>query len=295
MKHGFTSSLIAPAKSYWISQWAAASRAHGWRERSVRASSSGFTLLELSIVLVIIGLIIGGITVGADMIRSAELNSVVSDFQKYQTSVNTFKLKYNQLPGDMKNATAYWGAAHATPATCGITVGTGTQTCDGDGDGELAGISSGDPQNYEVFRFWQQLANAEILSGNYTGVRGSGGMLHHVIAENTPESRIAGAAWAAGTYGNYSGNVNLLSHNYGNFFMIGAPATNDLPYLAAFTPAEASTIDTKVDDGNPVTGRVVPTLWDTCTDATVASDDAASYLLATTTAECAIIFTQAFR
>ena len=59
----------------------------------------GFTLVELSIVLVIIGLIVGGILTGKDLIRAAELRSVQSDKEKIVTAINTFELKYNCLPG----------------------------------------------------------------------------------------------------------------------------------------------------------------------------------------------------
>ena len=88
---------------------------------------NGFTLLELSIVMVIIGLIIGGITVGQDLIRSAELNSVVTDINKYKTAINTFNLKYNAMPGDMSNATSYWGdQATGTNACPDAAIANGT-------------------------------------------------------------------------------------------------------------------------------------------------------------------------
>src|SRR4051794_31617755 len=128
----------------------------------------GFSLLELSIVLVIIGLITGGIMAGRQMVRAAELRSVMSDLSKYQTTVNTFREKYQGLPGDMKNAESYWGTASGG---CPDGAGTGTQTCNGNGNNQVEGITSvADP--YETFRFWQHLANAGLVEGQYTGVTG---------------------------------------------------------------------------------------------------------------------------
>jgi len=67
--------------------------------------SAGFSLLELSIVLVIIGLIAGGIVAGSSMIRAAELRAVLTELTQYQTATNTFRDKYLGLPGDLRNAT----------------------------------------------------------------------------------------------------------------------------------------------------------------------------------------------
>ena len=251
MKQGFSFSLIAPAKSYWISQWAAAARAHGWRERSVRASSDGFTLLELSIVLVIIGLIIGGITVGADMIRSAELNSIVSDYHKYKVAVNSYKLKYNALPGDHKNATAYWGAAHATPATCYTTASTGTETCDGNGDGMINSADGGTNLS-ERYRMWQHLANAEILSGQFTGVAGAAGTYDSDVGINVPEHRMNG-----GVLTMYSGNdLNQFAEHRNKQSMSFFAELPAGLFGGFIPPTDAMTIDTKIDDGKPGLGKV---------------------------------------
>ena len=135
--------------------------------------NTGFSLLELSIVLVIIGLIAGGIVAGSAMIRAAELRAVITEVNKFQTSVHTFKDKYLGIPADLKNATSFWGAAHATPATCLSTVGTGTETCNGNGDGRVdRGLVL---SNYsESFMFWQHLANAELIEGTYSGIAGPG-------------------------------------------------------------------------------------------------------------------------
>src|ERR1019366_3549131 len=114
----------------------------------------GFTLLELSIVLVIIGLLIGGIFVGQSLIHTAQLNSVISEFNRYQTSVQNFKMQYQALPGDMTNATAIWGSAGGTgaDATCQNTASTTAATCNGNGDGA---ISTSVVVMDEELRAWQ--------------------------------------------------------------------------------------------------------------------------------------------
>src|SRR5437763_7869808 len=117
----------------------------------------GFTLLELSIVLVIIGLLIGGIFVGQSLIHTAQINAVISEFNRYQTAVQNFKQQYQALPGDMNNATSFWGSAGGTgaDATCFNTLSNTAATCNGNGDGSIqTSVSLWD----EVYRAWQHLA-----------------------------------------------------------------------------------------------------------------------------------------
>jgi len=77
-------------------------------QKTKNIKTSGFTLIELSIVLVIIWLIIGGVLTGQDLIKSAEIRAQISQIEKYNTAVNAFKLKYNCTPGDCPNATDYF-------------------------------------------------------------------------------------------------------------------------------------------------------------------------------------------
>lgn len=69
--------------------------------------NSGFTLIELSIVLVIIGLLVGGVLVGKTLIEAARLRATISQLEKIQTAVSTFRLKYNCLAGDCIRATTF--------------------------------------------------------------------------------------------------------------------------------------------------------------------------------------------
>ncbi len=93
---------------------------------------AGFTLIELSIVLVIIGLLIGGVLVGRDLVNSAALRAQISQIEKYNTAVNTFRVKYGYLPGDIPS-----------PAASGFGFGArGQYAGEGDGNGILQGVSS---------------------------------------------------------------------------------------------------------------------------------------------------------
>jgi prepilin-type N-terminal cleavage/methylation domain-containing protein len=133
------------------------------KSRHCNKNLTGFTLIEISIVMVIIGLIIGSILVGRDLIRAAEIRSVASDKEKIVTAVNTFRNKYNCMPGACPNATDFFGA---NPAGCPIPPGSqpSTQTCNGGSTGRI-GYSS----DYEPYYFWQQLAAAGLWPGIYRG------------------------------------------------------------------------------------------------------------------------------
>jgi prepilin-type N-terminal cleavage/methylation domain-containing protein len=73
---------------------------------------SGFTLVELSIVIVIIGLIVAGIVGGQALVHQSKLRAVISDTNKIQTALNAFYLQYDAIPGDMRNAASYWSGAY---------------------------------------------------------------------------------------------------------------------------------------------------------------------------------------
>lgn len=91
----------------------------------ISVNALGFTLIELSIVLVIIGLVIGGVLVGRTLITSAEIRGTISQIEKFDTATNTFRLKYGYLPGDIPPTSA---AAFGLLQLTGICTGACTNT-----------------------------------------------------------------------------------------------------------------------------------------------------------------------
>lgn len=228
----------------------------------------GFSLVELSIVLVILGLLTGGILSGQSLIRAAEMRSVVSDFQRYQSAYYSFRDRYKAIPGDMTNATRFWGIAGGTDGTgaaC-FTVDSSTlpdpkATCNGSGDGLIVTPTGGSSQVWqwgERYRFWQHLANAGLIEGSYSGRTDSTSNRYlAAIGKNVPAGRIGSSYYypygrdsfaVATDYFNTSGSGNVLqilelSSSNGNF-------------ASPLLPEETWNLDTKLDDGRPAYGKI---------------------------------------
>lgn len=83
--------------------------------------TSGFTLVELAIVLVIIGLIVGGVLAGQELVHQARIRQTVNQFTGFIAAAHTFDGKYGGMPGDLKNATNHWQ---------GVTNGNGNRFID---------------------------------------------------------------------------------------------------------------------------------------------------------------------
>ncbi len=83
------------------------------KEISMKSAQSGFTLVEIAIVLVIIGLLLGGILKGQEMITQAKIKNLINDFNGLQAAMYSYQDRYRALPGDESNTNtvARWGAA----------------------------------------------------------------------------------------------------------------------------------------------------------------------------------------
>lgn len=120
---------------------------------------SAFTLVELAIVIVIIGLLIAGVVSGQELIRQARFRSMMKDVESYKAATVTFVGKYNCLPGDCINAYNFF-----KDKTCGTNtaITTGNVTgCNGNGN---AALSTAEGQ-----LFWQHLGYSNLVKGSFTG------------------------------------------------------------------------------------------------------------------------------
>jgi prepilin-type N-terminal cleavage/methylation domain-containing protein len=221
---------------------------------------AGFTLIELSIVLVIIGLIVGGVLVGQDLIKAAEIRATMSQVEKYNTALNTFRGKYNGMPGDLQCAVAF---SLGTPFTVGQSAScTGGMTGSaglGDGNGLIEGGSTGATVPLgETLVFWAHLSGANLVDGSYGAVGNSaitaaGATLTGTVsnpAQSIPPSRLGRSLYF----------LVYASSGY-NYYQL-MPVTGMSPGVytlgnTGIPGIEASTIDGKLDDGNPGTGIVL--------------------------------------
>ncbi len=202
-----------------------------------------FSLVELSIVLVILGLLTGAILAGQALIRASEIRSVGTDFSKYETAIYAFRDKYFALPGDMTNATAIWGK-DATNCNGNTGIAATPGTCNGDGNGYVNQASP------EMWRTWQHLSLAGLIEGSYVGTQtGWGTNVQPGI--DLPAGRIPSSVYYFRVENNTNSEFAWVDLTYTKNMLIVANNSSTV-----LTPTEAWNVDTKWDDGAPGTGKV---------------------------------------
>jgi prepilin-type N-terminal cleavage/methylation domain-containing protein len=260
----------------------------------------GFSLVELSIVLVILGLLTGGILGGQSLIRAAELRAVSTEYQRYITAISSFRDKYFALPGDITNAQSFWGIAGTCPGT-NATPSTTAATCNGDGDGRLSTTAT---NSNEIFRFWQHLANAGLVEGSYTGVTNSATATEQyaVPGTNVPRSKLNGAGWTPYWVGTQTvASTQWFEGNYDNVFIYGSQVSTNVTQGGILKAEEMWNIDMKLDDGKPGTGIMRPFesggatgCIDTAANASTSIAAGANYYLQGTAINCVVILKTGF-
>ncbi len=198
----------------------------------IKNIQNGFTLIELSIVIVIIGLIVAGVVGGQALVKQAKLRSIVTNINKYAVSLNTFQLEYDSIPGDMRNASSYWPSC----------VNEANNPCNGNGNKYL----DQDGTVKEEVRFWQHLSLANLVDGNYNGSTASA---VYDPGVNRPEGHIKNAVYSITT------STWLNSAVYDISFA-RTPGCNNNPNFGALSGKDSYSLDQKTDDGMPGTGSI---------------------------------------
>jgi prepilin-type N-terminal cleavage/methylation domain-containing protein len=256
----------------------------------------GFSLIELSIVLVILGLLTGGILAGRSLIRASELRAVVTELQRYTTATNAFSDKYFSVPGDFRDATRFWGRYGTTDCDTNWSAAISpTGGCDGNGDG-IMGWCRSSQQTCEPQQYWRHLQLAGLIEGQYTGFSeppyttiavDRGGV-------NVPKSKLTNAIWGLAPITTGGGVVPFPTVKERNGLTIGA---EDFSWGvgAVFTPSEAWNIDVKLDDGKPAIGKVTSYDHASCVNQLGTNNMDSTYKLDSSAISCYLLFPKPWR
>ena len=185
----------------------------------MRRHQSGFTLIEIAIVLVIIGLLLGGILKGQELINSARVKNLAADFRNIPIFIYGYQDKFRSLPGDDSAVAAHLGTS-ATAATPALTLGNGVI----DGAWDQAG-----PSTAESFLFWQHVRLAGLAAGATVTTAGD------YAPTNSVGSRIGVQSAAP------------ITGIKGTYFICSAGIQGKF----------VKQLDTQLDDGNTATGSMM--------------------------------------
>lgn len=185
-----------------------------YRQRYFR----GFTLIEVAIVLIIVGLILGGVLKGQALIDNARVQSLSNEVTGIRTAWFSFQDRYRSIPGDFNQSN--------------IQIDSAAQP--GNGNGRLDG-------SHERAAVWQQLALAGFINGQFDGASSQAGSANDMECAQTtcPQNPFNG--FYKMSYGTQAADVDLPAHE----LITG----NQIPVNIL------SQVDLRLDDGSPTSGR----------------------------------------
>ncbi len=213
----------------------------------------GFTLVELATVLVVIGLIVGGLYVGKQLVRLAEARSTIVRLDQFDAALNAFRTKYKYLPGDLPYQLARGYGLPAGPSAA--------QGGDGSGRIDDRHTSAFDAATFrwegELPLVWQQLsAEQAVPGGPFDGSA--------ELGRGFPKLPIGGGVIIEGRVFDRTGMTAAGGDSHVNGYLVGGvninTSSNEYTFLPFFQADAAYAVDVKRDDGKPLQGdlRVAP-------------------------------------
>jgi len=185
----------------------------------MKRNQSGFTLIEIAIVLVIIGLLLGGVLKGQELINSAKVKNLATDFKNVPIYIYGYQDKYKALPGDDAQAVTHLSVAGAS----GVVNGNGNGVI----NGEWNSINPAD----ESFQFWQQIRLAGFGPG----------ATNQTDAAYIPRNAVGGIIGVTNALSDKP--ISTMSGTY-------IVCSSSIPFKFA------KQLDTTLDDGNTATGSL---------------------------------------
>jgi len=208
------------------------------RELSMKQKQTGFSLIELAIVLVIIGLLLGGVLKGQELINSAKAKSMIGDFKNAQIFIYGYLDRYRALPGDDIAAVTHVSAAN-----------------NGDGDGVIEGAWNADDDDVEASMFWEHVRRAGLATGptnraaaDFLPRNSEGGRIGvQSIAGNAPINGMTGTyvVCSQNLSGNIAKQIDLSLDD-------GETSTGSVRAMQGVAQANAIA-SAALDDGSPYT------------------------------------------
>ncbi len=207
-------------------------------------SEAGFTLVELAIVMIIIGLLIGGILKGQELIANAQTTATIAQIKGLDGALSTFRDKYSVLPGDLRNPSTRLRDCTANPCADG-----------GNGNGRVdtPNLGSAPSNSSEGTIAFVHMAAADLISG----VDINDNTNPPIFGSALPAAKIGGGFWMGFTAtGNATGVTGMRA---GHYLVLNGIISAVGGTTGGLTASQAGQIDRKIDDGDPTSGSAYST------------------------------------